>query len=81
MKVSLIAEKVIFLVQRHTFLTPASVKLSSWLVVDLELDELDLVELVMAVEEEFDLEIEDEQWEQQNTVQDVVNLVVLLTLL
>lgn len=40
---------------------------------DLNADSLDLVELVMAIEEEFDLEINDEDAEKIRTVEDVVN--------
>jgi acyl carrier protein len=40
---------------------------------DLGADSLDTVELVMAFEEEFDIEIPDEDAEKIRTVQDVVN--------
>ena len=39
---------------------------------DLGADSLDIVELVMAMEEEFDLEIPDEEAEKLRTVQDVL---------
>ena len=39
---------------------------------DLEADSLDIVELVMALEEEFDIEIPDEAAEQITTVGDAV---------
>jgi acyl carrier protein len=42
---------------------------------DLDLDSLDLVELVMVLEEEYDIEISDEDAEGVRTVQDVINLV------
>ena len=42
---------------------------------DLGADSLDTVELVMALEEEFDLEIADEEAEQISTVQEVVNYI------
>ena len=38
---------------------------------DLGADSLDIVELVMAIEEEFDLEIPDEDAERMQSVQDV----------
>ncbi|MDP3040660.1 MAG: acyl carrier protein, partial [Deltaproteobacteria bacterium] len=38
-------------------------------------DSLDLVELIMAMEEEFGLEISDEDAEKIQTVQDVVNYI------
>lgn len=39
---------------------------------DLGADSLDLVELIMAMEEEFDIEIADEEAEKLKTVQDVM---------
>ncbi len=42
---------------------------------DLEADSLDLVELIMAMEEEFSLEISDEDAEKILTVQDVVTYI------
>ncbi len=42
---------------------------------DLGADSLDLVELIMAMEEEFGLEISDEDAEKIQTVQDVINYI------
>lgn len=42
---------------------------------DLGADSLDIVELIMAFEEEFDLEIPDEEAESISTVQDVVDYI------
>ena len=42
---------------------------------DLGADSLDLVELIMAMEEEFDVEIPDEEAEKITTVQDAINFV------
>lgn len=42
---------------------------------DLGADSLDLVELVMTMEEEFDVDISDEDAEQLVTVQDAINYV------
>lgn len=42
---------------------------------DLDADSLDVVELVMELEDEFDMEIADEEAEKINTVGDAVNYI------
>lgn len=51
---------------------PEKVKTEASFIDDLGADSLDIVELVMAMEEEFDLEIPDEEAEKLRTVGDVV---------
>ncbi len=51
------------------------VKEDSKFVEDLGADSLDVVELVMALEEKFDIEIPDDEAEKIQTVQDVVNYI------
>ena len=53
----------------------ADVKNSSSFVDDLGADSLDTVELVMALEEEFDCEIPDEEAEKITTVQQAVDYI------
>ncbi|WP_078554738.1 acyl carrier protein [Bacillus alkalicellulosilyticus] len=53
----------------------AEVKLESSFKDDLGADSLDVVELVMELEDEFDLEISDEDAEKISTVQDVVSYI------
>jgi acyl carrier protein len=48
------------------------VKLEADFANDLGADSLDLVELIMALEEEFDIEVSDEEAEQLDTVEKVV---------
>ena len=51
------------------------VTLESTFIDDLGSDSLDIVELIMAFEEEFNVEIPDEAAEKIKTVQDVVNYI------
>lgn len=52
---------------------PDKVKAEASFIDDLGADSLDIVELVMAMEEEFDIEIPDEDAEKLKTVQDVAS--------
>ena len=54
---------------------PEEATLQSVLIDDLGADSLDLVELVMALEEEFDIEIPDEEIGEINSVKDVIKYV------
>lgn len=49
------------------------IKLSSKFIEDLGADSLDIVELIMAMEEEFECEIPDDEAEKIRTVEDAVN--------
>ena len=51
------------------------VTIESSFIDDLGADSLDIVELIMAFEEEFNIEIPDEAAEKIKTVQDVVNYI------
>ncbi len=51
------------------------IKTTSSFIEDLGADSLDIVELVMAMEEEFEVEIPDEEAENINTVQDAINYI------
>ena len=54
---------------------PAEVKEDSKFIEDLGADSLDVVELVMALEEKFDIEISDEDAEKILTVADAINYI------
>ena len=51
------------------------IKLESAFIEDLGADSLDIVELIMAMESEFDMEIEDDEVEDISTVEDVVEYI------
>jgi acyl carrier protein len=51
------------------------IKTTSSFIEDLGADSLDIVELVMAMEEEFEVEIPDEEAENIKTVQDAVSYI------
>jgi len=57
---------------------PDEVKEDSRFVEDLGADSLDVVELVMAIEEKFDIEIKDEEAEKITTVKDVIDFIEAL---
>ncbi len=54
---------------------PDEVQMGSTFVDDLGADSLDIVELIMAFEEAFNIEIPDEKAEKIKTVEDVVNYI------
>lgn len=55
--------------------SPEAIKLDSKIMEDLGADSLDIVELVMALEEKFEVEIPDSEAEKLVTVQNVVDYI------
>lgn len=70
-----IIDKVKAIIIEQLGVEEAEVKMESSFVDDLGADSLDIVELVMALEEEFDLEIPDEDAEKIRTVGDAVKYI------
>ena len=70
-----IFEKVKAIIVEQLGSSESSVTLESSFIDDLGADSLDIVELVMALEEEFDIEIPDEDAEKVTTVGDVVEYI------
>ena len=70
-----IFEKVKNIIVDQLGVAEASVTLEASFIDDLGADSLDIVELVMALEEEFDIEIPDNDAEKVVTVQDVVDYI------
>jgi len=70
-----IEEKVITIIVDKLGVERSEVTPEAVFVDDLGADSLDLVELIMAMEEEFGCEIADEEAEKLRTVQDVFNFI------
>lgn len=69
------ADKVKRIIAEQIGVSLEEVKPDSTLVADLGADSLDLVETIMALEEEFHVTISDEQAEKAQTVAQVIELV------
>ena len=74
-----IEQRIKKIVAEQLGVNEAEVKNESSFVNDLEADSIDTVELVMALEEEFECEIPDEQAEKINTVQEAIDYVTANT--
>ena len=70
-----IFEKIKGIIVEQLGVTDTSVTTESSFIDDLGADSLDLVELIMALEEEFDIEIPDSDAEKVVTVGDVVDYI------
>ena len=67
-----VAERVKKIVAEHLGVEPEKVTETASFIDDLGADSLDTVELVMAFEEEFDIEVPDEEAEKLQSVGDVL---------
>ena len=72
---SSIEERVIKIIVEQLGVKPEDVRPEASFVEDLGADSLDTVELVMALEEEFETEIPDEEAEKISTVQSAIDYV------
>lgn len=70
-----IEEKVRNIICDQLAVEPEKVTMTASFIEDLGADSLDIVELVMTMEEEFDLEIPDEEAEKLRAVGDVVKYI------
>ena len=66
-------DKVCEIITRQLGIDPGAISMESRLIDDLKADSLDIVELVMDLEQEFDVEIPDEDLPKVQTVADIVN--------
>ena len=70
-----VAERVIGIVAEQLSIGADEIKNESSFIDDLGADSLDTVELVMALEEEFDIEISDDEAENISTVQSAIDYI------
>ncbi len=70
-----IEERVVNIIVEQLGVEKSKIKSNSSFVEDLGADSLDTVELVMALEEEFETEIPDQDAEKITTVKDVVSYI------
>ncbi|MEE9567440.1 MAG: acyl carrier protein [Desulfobacteria bacterium] len=70
-----VEEKIKNIIVEKLSVEPDEVVMAASFVDDLGADSLDLVELIMAMEEAFDMEISDDQAEKLQTVQDAMNYI------
>ncbi len=70
------AEKIKEIIVEQLGVTPEQVTPEASFIEDLGADSLDTVELVMALEEEFDIQIPDEEAEKITTVQQAVDYII-----
>jgi len=71
-----VSEKVKEIIVEQLGVTPEQVTPEASFIEDLGADSLDTVELVMALEEEFDIQIPDEEAEKITTVQQAVDYII-----
>ena len=69
----MILDKIKALIVDQTRISADSLDLSTSLMSDIEADSLDAVEIIMAIEDEFEIEIPDEEAEKFVTIKDIVD--------
>ena len=65
-------EKVREIIAKQLDIDPAGITMESKLIDDLKADSLDIVELIMDLEQEFNIEIPDEELPKVQSVSDIV---------
>lgn len=71
----MVFEKVKTIIAEELNIDPAKITMESNLVEDLEADSLDAVEIIVRIEDEFNLQVEDDAAESVRTVGDLVRCI------
>lgn len=71
-----VERKVKDLIIKEFAMKESEVTLGASFIEDLKVDSMDLTELVMSLEDQFGIEVEDEDAQKMKTVGDVVNLIL-----
>jgi len=71
----MVFDKIKSIIVEQLGVEESQVTLDTYLMKDLEADSLDAVEIIMAIEDEFDLEVPDEAAEKFQSVGDIVKYV------
>lgn len=75
----MVLKKIRKIISEHTAVDESGIELDTDLADDLQLDSLDAFEIMSAVEDEFDIEVEDDFLDKIKTVADIVNYIEKLT--
>ena len=71
----MVFEKIQQIIAEQLDTAPEDITLDSNLIKDLEADSLDAVEIITAIEDEYDIEIPEEKAEEFTTIQSIVDYV------
>ena len=75
----MVLDRIKTLVEEEMNITADSISLESKIAEDLGADSIDAIELIMGIEEEFDIEISDDEAMAIKTIGDLVNIINKLT--
>lgn len=70
----MIFEKVVEII-RENLAYEGELSMETNLIEDLDADSLDIVDISLELEEEYDIEVEDEDFEKLNTIEDIVKYI------
>lgn len=71
----MVEQKLKAIVGEMLNIDPAGILTSADLIQDLAADSLDQVEIVMAIEEEFDISIEESEYANNTTIEQIIKLI------